>query len=52
MKDFEKYNKEFNDLIESKEFKKLDIDEQFISMLEVANKYSALKRIKKLKINL
>lgn len=38
----EEYNKEMNDLMKSDEFKSLTIDEQLITMLELADKYKII----------
>lgn len=40
--ELEEYNKIMNDLMESDEFKSLTIDEQLITMLELADKYKII----------
>lgn len=39
MTNLEEYSKDIDRLMESEDFKKSDIDEQLIKMLEVASKY-------------
>lgn len=40
----EKYSKEMDKLIKSKKFKKLDIDEQLMSMLALSSKYKLFNK--------
>lgn len=40
--ELEEYNKIMNDLMKSDEFKSLTIDEQLITMLELADKYKII----------